>query len=151
MSVPEEKKQAVRVICTVEDGWRGMRIFSLSAVNEGAAVTVLIRGHLDPELTALIRAPEGMRLITVEDRWFRWRLILELLRSVLRSGERALVVDKIRTERLMKPLVWLTGSRVHRLLETPEGFHFEGSGPKFLVQRVSSASEKGTHALSSDL
>ena len=135
MSTPGKKKGLVQVICAVEDGWRGMRIFSLSAVKEGAAVTVLIRGRLDPGLTALIRAPEGMRLVAVEDRYFRWRLILEVLRLVLRGGERELVVDKMRTERLMEPLVWLTGSRVHRLLETPEGFRFEGSAPKFLARK----------------
>jgi hypothetical protein len=124
---------APEVICGVEDGWRGVREFSLAASREGRGVLVLIRGLLEPEVFAMITTPPRMRVLAVKPRWFRLRLVWEILRAASRGRLRWVVVTKDKTRRLLSPVTRLVGSRITRLVETEEGYRLEGNPPESLV------------------
>ncbi|MDP3722107.1 MAG: hypothetical protein Q8R91_01240 [Candidatus Omnitrophota bacterium] len=139
MTPTSKAGRAPHVICAVEDGWRGMRLFSLEAIKRGAHVAVLIRGSVDPQLLGLITVPEGMTLTALAFGGYRFRVALRLLRGAFHQVPKAFVVDKPRTKALLGPLARALGFRTHRLIETPDGFHFDAAAPAFLGASVKRA------------
>jgi len=117
------------IICGVEDGWRGVREFSLSVAAQELSVLVLIRGELDCAVLKLIDTPPGMRIEAVSNRWFRIRILQEVIRSLLKRRLRAVVMTKARTQRLFDPWLKCFGLRVCRIIETEDGFRFDENCP----------------------
>lgn len=124
--MPHALAQIPEVICAVEDGWAGMRTFSLDVARKGQDVLVLIAEQLEPQVLAMITTPPHMRVAAVPRPWFRWRLITELLQAALRGRLRSCVVTKARTQRLVGWLARACGARIIRLCETVEGYRLEG-------------------------
>jgi len=122
------------VICGVEDGWRGIREFSLAASREGRGVVVLIRGLVEPEVLAMITTPPRMRVLAVKPRWFRLRLVWEILRAASRGRLRWVVVTKGKTRRLLSPVTRMIGTRILRLVETEESYRLDGDSAEPLWQ-----------------
>lgn len=118
------------VICGVEDGWAGIRRFSLDVARSNRPIDVMICGALDPEVLMMITAPPPMRIAAVPRRLFRWRLLGGILRASIGGRLRWVVVTKARTRRLLGPVGRLLGARVVRLIETADGYRFEGRGPE---------------------
>lgn len=134
---------ATQVICAVEDGWRGVRECSLAAATAGRGVTMLIEGPLDAEVLAMITVPPRMRLIAVDRRWFRFRLAWEILRAAAQGQLRWVVVTKARTARLLGPLAKVCGARALRLIETQDGYRFDGALPDHATDPLLHAAATG--------
>ena len=120
--------RAPHLVCGVEDGWRGVREFSLAAAREGLGVVVLIRDRLEPEVLALITTPPQMRVSAVSRTWFRVRLVWEVLRAAVGGRLRWVIVTRARTRRWLTPVAARCRAEVWQLIEDVDGYRFEGAG-----------------------
>ena len=116
---------APEIICGVEDGWGGMRRFSLDAVTANRTVLVVIRDALEPDVLALITTPPGMRVIAIERLWFRARLVWEMVRGTLRGTLREVVVNRAKTQRALAPIAWILRVHAVQLIDTEQGYQLQ--------------------------
>ena len=110
-----------QAVCAVEVGWRGMRECSIALARTGAAVEVLIKGEVAPEVLAMITPKPGITIHAVTARRFAWSLALRLV-GAGPAGEHLLIVNKPKTQRRAAWLGRLRAWRVLRLEETQDGY-----------------------------
>ena len=127
---------APEAICAVEDGWAGMRQYSLEAANAGRTVLVVIRDAVEPAVLELITAPAGMRIVAVERLWFRAHLIWEMVKAAGQGKLEEVVVNRARTRRDLSPLAWILRARMMQLTETEHGYRLEPDDGRNVVRQT---------------